>query len=78
MLLGNTVAHACLKLDEIPKALFPITYSNGTMSPMRGPAMYHASGLFNMSNIIFYLSEFMNCCKLVTTYYNKTLLVSYY
>jgi len=39
----------CLKEELIPKDLFPISNSIGTINPIKGPAMYQGHG----SNIQF-------------------------
>ena len=48
---GIQAAQMCRKEDEIPKDLFPINNSAGTVNPIRIPATYQGQGCFNNSNI---------------------------
>ena len=41
--MGMQAAQMCRNEEEIPKDLFPIINKVGTISPMRGPAMYQGS-----------------------------------
>jgi hypothetical protein len=44
MFAGKQAAHTCLKLEEMPKVLFPKINKAGTIRPMIMPATYHGHG----------------------------------
>ena len=46
ILAGRQAAQTCLSDDDIPKALLPMSKSNGTISPIKGPATYQGQGCF--------------------------------
>src|SRR5690606_22255450 len=52
---GATAAHRCLKDEEIPKDLFPMSSKRGTVRPIKGPEMYQGQGLDNRSIMTFKL-----------------------
>jgi hypothetical protein len=51
ILAGKQAAHIWRKEEEMPKALFPIINSTGTVNPISGPATYHGQGFLRSSNI---------------------------
>src|SRR5690606_3977702 len=53
---GATAAQRCLKEEEIPKDLFPISNRSGTVRPIKGPEIYQGHGLDNRSIMRNYLN----------------------
>ena len=53
-------AQICRNDELIPKDLFPRISNAGTVSPIRGPAIYHGQGCFKNSIILhLFLNYFM-------------------
>jgi len=50
---GKQAAQICRSVDEIPKTLLPAMSRSGTISPIRGPAIYQGHGCFINSSITF-------------------------
>jgi hypothetical protein len=44
ILAGKQAAQICLRLDDMPKGLFPIIKSIGTIKPIIVPPTYHGHG----------------------------------
>jgi hypothetical protein len=55
---GIQLAHICRSELDIPKDLFPIIKRVGTVSPIKGPAIYHGQGF--VINSIFYFNNFLS------------------
>ncbi len=49
---GNAAAQACLNEEDTPKCLLLEMSSSGTMSPSKGPDMYHGHGWLKNSIIL--------------------------
>lgn len=59
MLAGTHEAQMWRSDELIPKDLFPIINSAGTVKPINGPATYQGQGCF-INSIIFVLLIFVN------------------
>src|SRR5688572_5276776 len=77
ILAGRQAAHTCLSDDDIPKALLPISKSNGTISPIKGPATYQGQGCFIHSRKFIKLNFFQNIKLKEIWIFNVTVITDY-